>query len=88
MPLDLSDGASDSAPDVFWLNSASFTQFQQAGALVDISEKLGGSVKDWEKAVVDLYTRDGSLWGVPQVWDSIALFYNKNLTDAAGVDPR
>ena len=87
LPLDLSDGASDSAPDVFWLNSASFTQFQQAGALVDISEKLGGSVKDWEKAVVDLYTRDGSLWGVPQVWDSIALFYNKNLTDAAGVDP-
>src|SRR5699024_9125331 len=41
----------------------------------------------WEQSVVDLYTRDGGLWGVPQVWDSIALFYNKTLTDEAGVDP-
>lgn len=33
-----------------------------------------------------IYTRDGSLWRFLQLWDSIALFYNKDLTDAAGVD--
>ncbi|MDO5644255.1 MAG: sugar ABC transporter substrate-binding protein [Dermabacter sp.] len=85
LPLDIASG---DAADVFWLNSASFTQFQQAGNLVNITEELGADAQgSWEKAVVDLYTRDGSLWGIPQIWDSIALFYNKNLTDAAGVDP-
>lgn len=86
LPLDLAEGASDSAPDVFWLNSASFTQFEQAGSLVNISKTLPGAETNWEDAVVKLYTRDGGLWGVPQIWDSIALFYNKKLVDAAKVD--
>ncbi len=85
LPLDV---AGDSAPDVFWLNSASYTQLQQSGHLVNISETLGAdAASSWEKAVVDLYTRDGALWGVPQLWDSIALLFNKKLCDEAGVDP-
>ncbi|CAM4096758.1 sugar ABC transporter substrate-binding protein [Helcobacillus massiliensis] len=85
LPLDIASG---DAADVFWLNSASFTQYQQAGNLVDITETLGeDAAASWEKAVVELYTRDGSLWGVPQLWDSIALFFNKKLTDEANVDP-
>lgn len=84
LPLDIAAG--DGA-DVFWLNSASFTQFQQAGNLVNITQALGAdSQKEWVDAVVELYTRDGSLWGVPQFWDSIALYYNKTLVDAAKVN--
>lgn len=84
LPLDIAAG--DGA-DLFWLNSASFTQFQQAGNLVNITEALGADAqKEWVDAVVTLYTRDGSLWGVPQIWDSIALFYNKKLVDAAKVN--
>lgn len=83
LPLDIAAG---DGPDIFWLNSASYTQFQQAGNLVNISETLGTEAQtNWVDAVVELYTRDGSLWGVPQIWDSIALYYNKKLVDEAKV---
>lgn len=84
LPLDIASG---DGPDVFWMNSANYVQFQQSGNLVNISETVKENADKWQKAVVDLYTRDGALWGVPQLWDSIALFYNKSLTDKAGVDP-
>ncbi|HHW82296.1 MAG TPA: sugar ABC transporter substrate-binding protein [Actinomycetales bacterium] len=84
LPLDLQSG--DMA-DIFWTNSSNFARFADAGNLINITEALGDDHDEWTQSVVDLYTRDGSLWGVPQLWDSIALFYNKDLTDAAGVDP-
>lgn len=87
LPLDLSVPDSPSAPDVFWLNSASFTQLQQAGYLVNITKELNPDTSLWQSSVVDLYSREGALWGVPQIWDSIALFYNKTLLDEAGIDP-
>lgn len=83
LPLDVSSGE---MADVYWMNSANYVQFQASGDLLNIDE-AGVEGKDtWEKSVVDLYTRDGSLWGVPQLWDSIALYVNKQLVDEAGVD--
>ncbi len=84
--LSLDVGSSEAA-DVYWMNSANYVQFQQSGNLMNISDVVTDDTDKWVKSVVDLYTRDGALWGVPQLWDSIALFYNKTLTDAAGVDP-
>ncbi|MBK0330443.1 sugar ABC transporter substrate-binding protein [Brachybacterium sp. MASK1Z-5] len=85
LPLDVASG---DAPDVYLMNSANYVQFQEAGNLVAIDDAVDGADKDqWQKAVVDLYTRDGKLWGVPQLWDSIALFYNKELLDAEKIDP-
>ena len=83
LPLDVSSG--DMA-DVYWMNSANYVQFQANGDLVNISETVTEGADQWEKAVVDLYTRDGALWGVPQLWDSIAMFTNKKLLADAGVD--
>lgn len=84
--LSLDVGSSEAA-DVYWMNSANFVQFQESGNLMNIDDVAKDDKDKWVKSVVDLYTRDGGLWGVPQLWDSIALYYNKNLTDAAGVDP-
>lgn len=84
--LSLDVGSSEAA-DVYWMNSANFVQYQESGNLVDISSTVTENADKWVKSVVDLYTRDGKLWGVPQLWDSIALFYNRSLTDAAGIDP-
>lgn len=83
IPLDINSG--DMA-DVFLVNSSNIAQYADNGNLIDVSKAIGNDHDEWEQSVVDLYTRDGSLWGVPQLWDSIALFYNKDLTDAAGVD--
>src|SRR5699024_1908830 len=71
--------ARSDAADVYWMNSANYVQFKDSDALLDINEIIPDGASQWEQAVVDLYTRDGGLWGVPQIWDSIALFYNKDL---------
>ncbi|GAA4518487.1 sugar ABC transporter substrate-binding protein [Brachybacterium paraconglomeratum] len=84
LPLDVASG---DAADVYWMNSANYIQFKDSDALLDINEVIPDGAAQWEKSVVDLYTRDGGLWGVPQIWDSIALFYNKALVEEAGVDP-
>src|SRR5690606_5156730 len=57
------------------------------GDLLALGEVLGEDVEPWEATVTDLYTRDGELWAVPQVWDATVLFYNTDLVAEAGVDP-
>lgn len=83
LPLDLQSG--DMA-DIFWVNTSNFGRFVDNGNLINISEAFGDDHDEWVESVTALYERDGALWGVPQLWDSIALFYNKELTDAAEVD--
>lgn len=84
LPLDLQSG--DMA-DIFWTNTSNFGRFADNGNLINIDEAIGDDHDAWTQSVTDLYMRDGSLWGVPQLWDSIGLYYNKDLTDAAAVDP-
>ncbi|MFC7375039.1 extracellular solute-binding protein [Brachybacterium sp. GCM10030267] len=84
LPLDVASG---DAADVYWMNSANYIQYKDSEDLLDINEVVPDGAEQWEPSVVDLYSRDGGLWGVPQIWDSIALFYNKGLVEAAGVDP-
>lgn len=83
LPLDISSGQ---MADIYWTNSSNFALYADNGNLMDITETLGTGHDAWQQSVVDLYTRNGKLWGVPQLWDSIALFYNKDLVEAAGVD--
>ena len=84
LPLDVASG---DAADVYWMNSANYVLYKDSGDLLDINEVVPDGASQWEEAVVDLYSRDGGLWGVPQIWDSIAVFYNKALVEEAGVDP-
>ncbi|MEJ6541615.1 sugar ABC transporter substrate-binding protein [Brachybacterium paraconglomeratum] len=84
LPLDVASG---DAADVYWMNSANYVLYKDSGDLLDINEVVPDGASQWEKAVVDLYSRDGGLWGVPQIWDSIAVFYNKAQVEEAGVDP-
>jgi multiple sugar transport system substrate-binding protein len=76
------DVAAGTAADIFWTNTSNFGLYADNNQLLPVDPDPG-----WTKAVVDLYTRGGKLWGVPQLWDSIALYYNKDLVSKAGVDP-
>ena len=84
LPLDLQSG--DMA-DIFWTNTSNFGRYADNGNLINIDEVIGEDHDEWTESVVSLYERDGALWGVPQLWDSIALYYNADLVDAAAVDP-
>lgn len=75
--------------DVFWVNGGNFESYAADGDLMDITKELGASAqREWQADVVEQYTRDGSLWGVPQLADpGIALFYNEDLLEEAGLTP-
>ncbi|WP_406815039.1 ABC transporter substrate-binding protein [Mycobacterium sp. M23085] len=82
------DVAGGSADDIFWLSNAYLAAYADSGRLLDIGAALGpGAASDWEQPVVEQFTRNGKLWGVPQLTDAgIALYYNADLLAAAGVD--
>lgn len=83
------DVADQKMDDLFWINNSYFGAYADAGSLVDIDDTLGESAKDaWEPSVVDQFTRDKTLWGVPQLYDAgIAVYYNTALLEAAGLTP-
>jgi multiple sugar transport system substrate-binding protein len=81
------DVAGGSADDIFWISNAYFAGYADSGRLMDMAETLGtNAFRSWEPSVVNQFTRHGVLWGVPQLTDAgIALYFNADLLDAAGV---
>ncbi|WP_280255500.1 ABC transporter substrate-binding protein [Nocardia wallacei] len=82
--LDVAGGTAD---DLFWTNL--YEDYADAGRLVDVGAALGpDAASGWDPAAVTQYTRAGKLWAVPQFVDGgTAVFYNRDLLAAAGVDP-
>jgi multiple sugar transport system substrate-binding protein len=81
------DVAGGSADDIFWLSNAYLAGYADGGKLIDIGQALSPNAShDWEPSVVAQFTRGGVLWAVPQLTDAgIALYFNADLLDAAGV---
>lgn len=78
------DVAGGGADDIFWINNSHFAEYADNGRLMPITASA-----DWEPSVVGQFTRGGTLWGVPQLTDAgIALYYNADLLDAAGITPQ
>ena len=75
------DVAGGGADDIFWLNNSHLAEYADNGRLLPVPPS-----PDYEPSVVGQFTRDRLLWGVPQLTDAgIALYYNAELLDAAGV---
>jgi multiple sugar transport system substrate-binding protein len=83
------DVAGGTADDIFWLSNAYLAQYSDSGRLLDCGATFGPDVAStWESSVVQQFTRNGTLWAVPQLTDAgIAVYYNADLLAAAGVDP-
>ncbi|MGW2143130.1 ABC transporter substrate-binding protein [Nonomuraea bangladeshensis] len=71
------------APDVFWMNGPNFQLYASNGVIKPIEEQVDSSV--YPKALVDLYTYEGKLYGLPKDMDTVGVWYNKELFDAAKV---
>ncbi len=79
------------APDVFWMNGPNYQLYATNGVLAPLDEKIAEDKVDlsaYPKALVDLYTVDGKHYGLPKDFDTVGLWYNKELFDAAGVATR
>lgn len=74
-----------SAADVFWMNGPNFQLYASNGQLAPLDDG-GIDPANYPQGLIDLYTYEGKLYGAPKDFDTIALWYNKELFDAAGVD--
>lgn len=75
---------SNTMPDIFWMHSNQLYKYADNGILADCSDIVNES--DYSDiSVENAKGSDGKLYGVPKDKDTIALLYNKELFDEAGV---
>ena len=76
--------------DVFWINTANVPVYGSVGALYPITSIVnvegGIDTSLLPTSLVEEYAFDGVQYGVPRDFDTIALYYNKDIFDAAGVE--
>jgi multiple sugar transport system substrate-binding protein len=78
-------------PDVFNMSQDRFFFYNSNGALLDLQpylDEAGIDTTVWGSGSVDPYRspETNDLYAVPVNWDTIAIFYNKDMFDAAGLD--
>ncbi len=76
------------APDVFTNHLQQYPTFVEMEQIVDIAplvERDGVDVDIYLEGLADLWERDGARYGLPKDWDTIAIVYNKAMTEAAGI---
>ena len=71
-------------PDVMWMHANQITKFAEAGALLNLTD-LNYDYTPYPEGVTNLYVFDGVHYAIPKDYDTIALAYNKEIFDAAGV---
>jgi len=79
---------SGEAPDVFTNHLAKYPEFASLGQLVDIAplvERDGVATDIYYEGLAELWVKDGARYGLPKDWDTIAIVYNKDALEAAGV---
>lgn len=76
------------APDVFWLSTSFFPEMAIKHTVASLSGYIARdkvNMADYGKQYVAYFTYQSKLFGFPKDWDTVALLYNKDLFDAAGV---
>ena len=78
------------APDVFTNNISKLPEFVSKGQVVDIQplvERDGVTTDQYIGELAALWAKDDARYGFPKDWDTVTVFYNKAMLDAAGIDP-
>ncbi|WP_225631050.1 ABC transporter substrate-binding protein [Streptomyces solaniscabiei] len=76
--------SSKSLPDIVQFDASEMPTFADAGGLVDL-RTLGLSTDDIPEGIVDFGSYDGTYYGAARSVNTLALFYNKDVLDKAGV---
>ena len=84
------NAAGGELPDVFNMSQDRFYYYADNDALLDLQPYFDASEIDttvWGAGLVDPYRwgDSGDLYAAPVNWDTVALYYNKDLFDAAGL---
>jgi len=78
--------ASKTAPDVFYLDVNLASAYIKKGVLAPIDEYLDkADLADFQPNLLKSYQKDGKTYGLPKDYNTLGLFYDKTMLDAAGV---
>ncbi|MDR1263440.1 MAG: sugar ABC transporter substrate-binding protein [Oscillospiraceae bacterium] len=71
-------------PDVFWIHSNQFFKYASAGMLLDLNS-LEYDYSPYPSGITALYNYEDVHYAIPKDYDTIALAYNKEIFDNAGI---
>src|SRR5574342_702164 len=81
--------AGGTPPDVFAMDAPLFLDWQSRGALLNLKpyiDKTPGFLDNFYPQTLKAYALPDGYYGLPRDFQTIVLFYNKDMFDAAGVD--
>lgn len=77
-------------PDVFWMHSQYSEKYMDQGILLDltdyIAEDEGIDLSNYYDEITDLYSYENRQYALPKDYDTIALWYNKDMFDEEGLE--
>ncbi len=78
-------------PDVFWMHSNYSQKYMENDLLLKLDDYIEADdaidMNNYYQDIVQLYTRsDGAHFAIPKDYDTIALWYNKEMFDAEGLE--
>ena len=76
--------AAGNAPDVFWDHIAYFPQYAQEGVLMDLTPLIQQDKLDlnvYYPSLLKQFNYQDKYYGLPTDWDTVTLFYNKDIFD-------
>ncbi|WP_439652033.1 ABC transporter substrate-binding protein [Pelagibacterium xiamenense] len=83
--------ATGQAPDIIAVDNPEHALFASRGAFLDITDMVAESdvidPDNYFPGPLASVTWDGKLYGLPKATNTIALYYNKDMFEAAGLDP-
>nr|WP_245364095.1 sugar ABC transporter substrate-binding protein [Cohnella thailandensis] len=78
-----------SLPDVFWMHSNEIYRYASNGMLLDLNDRIASSqavkLENFPEGLNQIYNFQGKQYAVPKDFDTIGLWYNKTMFDAAGL---
>ncbi len=79
--------ASKTEPDVFFMDIHQFGNFSDAGLLLDLNNYVSKEhMSKFNQNLLGMFKHDGQTLGIPKDYNTLGLFYNKNMFDEASVD--
>ncbi|MEN1974239.1 sugar ABC transporter substrate-binding protein [Cellulomonas sp. P4] len=74
------------SPDIILIDNPAVSTLADTGMLTTMDE-LGFDTSDFDENLLAAGVLDGETYGIPIGANTLALYYNKEILDAAGVDP-
>lgn len=83
--------ASGQAPDIITIDNPEFAAFSSRGVFLDLTDRIAKSTEikaeNYFEGPLNSTMWDGKIYGVPKATNTIALYYNKDMFKAKGLDP-